>query len=421
MELAEKMGLLAAAAVVAVLFPPLRQRLLGLGQRRDKVVALLFGLGLSMWGSMLGLNVLGENINVRAIGIFIAAILGGWKAGTFAGLGGGLFCAAVTDDHTAPWVILASVVDGAVAGYLAKNKPQFFLGWRTFPTTLAVQGLHIVFVAIGLIAMGDADRYVPAGPAHLVKMIANAAGATLFVVIARLIVAREEAAVELVEAQRAADQASLESLRRRLEPHFLFNALNTIRATIRKSPDRARDLVSDLADLYRYLLSHPADATLREEVNHACAYLAIERARLGEERLRVETAVPESVATATVPALLLQPLVENAVRHGVARRSGEGCVTIRARAEGDALVVDVVDRASGSPLPPIEMGSGIALTTLRERLAHQFGDNASLILALEDGGATATVRLPLVVAAVADTVLPVTGTDSDGPADRSAA
>src|SRR5690606_38211955 len=105
------------------------------------------------------------------------------------------------------------------------------------PTTLSIQLIHIALVGIGLFAAGDAARYAPAWPAHLVKMVANAAGVTLFMGVARLIVQREEAAVALVEARRTADQAALESLRRRLEPHFLFNALNAIRATIRTSPD----------------------------------------------------------------------------------------------------------------------------------------------------------------------------------------
>ncbi|MCA9601094.1 MAG: histidine kinase [Polyangiales bacterium] len=399
-ELLEKMSLLAAAALVAVLFPPLRARLLGLGQRRDKAVAAIFGLGLSAWGSMLGLEVLGENINVRAIGIFIAAILGGFKSGLLAGVGGGIFCALLIDEHAAPWVILASLLDGGVSGYIAKRYPRAFVGFRTFPTTLSIQFIHIGIVGIGLVATGDAAQYVPAWPAHIVKMVVNSAGATLFVVIARLMVAREEAAVALVEAKRAADVAALESLRRRLEPHFLFNALNTVRATIRTSPERARELVSDLADLYRYLLSHPDDASLREEVNHACAYLAVERARVGEERLRVITEIPAELEAARIPALLLQPLVENAVKHGIARHTGRGTVTIRARADVGELAIDVHNTSEGDELPPLDEGagdegSGIALETLRERLGLRFGEHAKLTLSVESHGATASVCVPL--------------------------
>ena len=203
--------------------------------------------------------------------------------------------------------------------------------------------------------------------------------------------------MELVEARAATEHATLESLQRRLEPHFLFNALTAIRATIRKDPERARELVADLADLYRYLLSHPDDAPLKAEVAHAQSYVAIERARLGEERLRLEVEVPEMLASCPIPSLSLQPLVENAIRHGVARRDGAGVVSLRASRDGNALVLEVVDRTDGAPVPAesTERGSGIALKTLRERLLRRFGPDATLGLDVSEGGATATRRLPL--------------------------
>lgn len=393
-ELAEKMGLLAAAALVAVLFPPLRNRLLGMGRRRDELAAVVLGLGLSIWGASLGQHVMGELMNVRAIGVLIAAILGGWKAGALAGLGGGLFYAWRVDEQTAPWVLIASVTDGVLAGIVAERRPQWFRGSATFLTSLGIQAIHILLVGIALIAIGHAARYVPAWPAHGVKLIVNAAGVTLFVVVARLVVSREEAAVALVEARAAANTAALESLRRRLEPHFLFNALNALRATIRTDPARARDLVSDLADLYRYLLSHPDDATVREEINHACAYLAIERARLGDERLRVSSSIDPAVADEMVPALLLQPLVENAVKHGIGAREGGGSVTLTATTAGGSLVVAVEDRGQGTAVPGPGEGTGIALRTLRQRLNRRYGEAASLVLEPTDAGTRAVVRIP---------------------------
>ncbi|MGF1465095.1 MAG: histidine kinase [Sandaracinaceae bacterium] len=394
-ELAEKMGLLAAAALVAVLFPPLRNRLLGVGQRQDKLAAVALGLGLSAWGAQLGFHVGGEHINVRAIGVLIAAILGGAKAGALTGLGGGLFYAVMVDSETAPWVLIASVTDGVLAGIVAEHRPRWVHGWRVFVTAVVIQAIHLVVVGVGLLALGHAARYLPAWPAHLVKLIVNGAGVTLFVVVARLVVSREEQAVALVRARAAADAASLEALRRRLEPHFLFNALNALRATIRRDPMRARDLVSDLADLYRYLLSHPDEATLGAEVDHALAYLAIERARLGDGRLEVERNIPGELEAARVPALLLQPLVENAVKHGVSRRDGPGTVRLAAWADEQELVVEVEDVARGRPLPPVAGGSGIALDTLRQRLGRRYGGRASLILQPTSTGMRARVRLPL--------------------------
>ncbi len=402
-ELAEKMGLIAAAAVVAVLLPPLRNRLLGVGQPRDQLTAIVLGLGLSIWGAMLGFQVMGEHMNVRAIGVLIAAILGGWKAGLVAGIGGGLFYAARVDDTTAPWVLAASIIDGLMAGVLAERRPLWFQPKRVFFTSIGIQAFHLAIVGAGLLVVGHAARYLPAWPAHLAKLIVNAAGVMLFVLVAKLVVAREESAIALIEARAAADAARLESLRRRLEPHFLFNALNALRATIRTSPERARELVADLSDLYRYLLAHPEDATVREEVAHATSYLEIERARLGDERLRVRADVAEEVSGAVVPALLLQPLVENAVKHGVATREGPGEVLLRASDHDGTLVLSVEDRGTGRRVPLSEAGSGIALETLRTRLERRYGATASISLDVRDDGARAEVRLPLSMAATAST------------------
>ncbi len=408
--LAEKMALLAAAAVFAVLVPPLRKRLLGqAGEPRDKAFGMLFGTGLSVWGSMLGIEVSGEHINVRAIGVIVAAILGGQKAGALAGLCSGIFMAGRVDEATAPWVLIASVTDGIVAGVIAKRAPQMFRGHRVFFTAIGVQVFHLAAVGLGLVLVGHAQRYLPAWPAHLIKLLVNAAGVTLFVEVSRLVVQREEAAVALVQAKAAADQAALESLRRRLEPHFLFNSLNVLRATIRIDPVRARELVSHLADLYRYLLSHPEDAPLRDEANHARSYLEIESARLGPDRLSVEVALDADVEGHSVPALLLQPLVENAVKHGIFNRTGRGTISIRGRVDAGDVLIEVEDTSEGPvrerlPLspsmpPPSDEdeppGAGIALKTLRQRLTHRYGRRAKLLLTPTEQGMIASVRLPI--------------------------
>ncbi|MEM9189338.1 MAG: histidine kinase [Myxococcota bacterium] len=393
-ELAEKMGLIAAAAVVAVLIPQLRNRVLGVGRRRDKLMVLALGLALSLWGAVLGPEVLGEHLNVRAIGILIAGILAGWKTGALTGLGAGLFYASRVDPETAPWVLAGSVIDGVLAGLVRERRPQWFEGFRTFFTAAAVQLVHLVVVGVGLFAVGHASRYLPAWPAHLVKLLVNAAGVTLFVLVLRQIVSAQQNAVALVEARATANRAALEALRRRLEPHFLFNAFNTLRATIRTDPGRAREMVNDLSDLYRYLLSHPEDASLREELNHAVAYLAIERARLGDDRLALEQDIAPEHLDHRVPALLLQPLVENAVKHGIGAHEGNGKIRIGSELDGDCLVIRIQNRSEGKCIGPTEPGSGTALDTLRKRLEKIYGGKASLTLEIEHQRAEAIVRMP---------------------------
>lgn len=408
-ELAEKMGLLAAAALLVVLVPGLRARLLGgPSAPGSRVAAAVFGLALSIWGAMLGLEVSGEHFNVRAIGVLLAALLGGPLSGLAAGLGAGLFYASRVDDATAPWVLLASIVDGVLAGVIATRRPEVTRDpVRAGAVALVVQSGHILLVGCGLLLTAQADRYLPAWPAHAAKLAVNAAGVALFVAVAQLIVSQQEAAVALAQAQADAQKASLEALRRRLEPHFLFNALNAVRATIRRDPEKARELVADLGDLYRYLLTHPEDSDLSEEIEHARSYLAIEDVRLGEGRLAVQVELDPAAARLKVPALLAQPLVENAVKHGIARHEGAGTVTIAARTVGEALVLEVTNASEGASIPPVaepgrrEDGTQIALATLRARLVARYGPAASLTLDAGPGRAVQTVRIPLGPARVA--------------------
>jgi LytS/YehU family sensor histidine kinase len=413
-ELAEKMGLLAAAALLVVLVPPLRARLLATGPVRGRrTAAAIFGLLLSIWGAMLGLEVSGEHFNVRAIGVLLAAFLGGPLAGLAAGSGAGIFYALQVDEATAPWVLLASILDGVIAGLIAQRRPELTREpIRAAGVALVVQSFHILLVGAGLLLTSQAQRYIPAWPAHVAKLAVNAAGVGLFVAVARLIVSQQESAVALAKAQADAQVAALQALRRRLEPHFLFNALNAVRATIRRDPDKARELVADLSDLYRYLLTHPEDAELGAEVEHAASYLAIERVRLGEERVNVVLEVGDDAKRVRVPSLLIQPLVENAVKHGLARHEGAGTITVRASLDASVLVIEVRDESAGARVPPLAEpqpqrgeptgeGTHVALVTLRERLARRFGAQASLTLTQREHGASQIIRIPILDAASA--------------------
>jgi len=391
-ELFEKLSLIATAGLLGVLVPPLRNRLLGVGRPRDIWVAVVFGLLLSLWGSTMGFEWLGHHLNLRAVGIMIAGILGGARAGALTGLLAGLFFVARVAPEAGVWALGASILDGWLAGRIAERKERWFVGWRAIRAAALIQLASLTIVALGIGMSGG--NTAGALPSLTAQLLGVAAGVALWVNVARVVLAREEQAVALVAAQAAANELSLQALRSRLEPHFLFNALNTLRATIRTDPDRARGLVSDLADLYRYLLHHPRDASLSNEIEHACAYLAIERARLGEERLAVRTAIDDKVRDTRVPALLLQPIVENAVKHGITPKDGTGTITIRARDLGDLVRIEVEDEADGPTSHPSTKGSGLALSTLRKRLERQYNGNAALRLSPLERGTLVTVDLP---------------------------
>ncbi|MEO0556602.1 MAG: histidine kinase [Bacteroidota bacterium] len=197
--------------------------------------------------------------------------------------------------------------------------------------------------------------------------------------------------------EAAAVAAELRALRAQINPHFLFNALNTIAALVRVRPEAAERVTETLADLFRYSLaaSDRPTVTLAEEIDSARLYLDIEQARYGED-LTVEIDVPDELAGTPVPSLVLQPLVENAVKHGVRQRDGRGTVRIHAITTDRTLVVRVSDTGPGFGSDDIEhvLGRGTGLTNVAERL-RAYHDRAELALDDTDGGGTVIVRLPL--------------------------
>jgi LytS/YehU family sensor histidine kinase len=196
-----------------------------------------------------------------------------------------------------------------------------------------------------------------------------------------------------VERMRARQrEARLYQLRNQLHPHFLFNALHGVSALLAKDPAAAEELLARLQSLYRHSLRslHSAAVPLRDEIEWSREYLEIERARFSD-RLRVRTDVAEEVAAAPVPPLILQPLVENAVRHGIAREPGPGWITIAAAREGGEIVLRV---GNGISRPrKVVFGFGLRHTT--RRLRETYGDAGRLEVAQSPTAIEFLLRLPL--------------------------
>lgn len=193
-------------------------------------------------------------------------------------------------------------------------------------------------------------------------------------------------------------RAQLQSLKMQLHPHFLFNTLHTISALVHEDPERAERTIARLSELLRLFLATSAihEVTLAEELRILELYLEIEHTRF-EDRLTVHYDVPPELRAAMVPNLVLQPLVENAIRHGIGKRSGPGWISIAAETYGDTLVLRVTDNGEGlQPDPNKRPGSGRGLGITRGRLESLYGSHQSLVLRnLQTGGAEARVTLPL--------------------------
>jgi len=197
---------------------------------------------------------------------------------------------------------------------------------------------------------------------------------------------------------QAAQAAELRSLRYQVNPHFLFNTLNSLSTLVlRDRPEEAEAMIMNLSTFYRTSLSGDQleDVSLEDEVKLQQLYLDIEAVRF-PDRLVVEIAVPERLLDALVPGLILQPLVENAIKYGVSRATRPVRVQVAAHEEDGMLVVSVAD--DGDVLPgDADKGSGIGLANVRDRLEARFGVQASLVAGPgAQGGFVATITLPLV-------------------------
>jgi len=191
-------------------------------------------------------------------------------------------------------------------------------------------------------------------------------------------------------------QAQLQALKMQLHPHFLFNTLHSITAMVHEDPEMAERTIMRLSELLRLFMASSSvqEVPLGEEIRVLELYLDIERARF-EDRLQVGYDVPPSLRGATVPSLLLQPLVENSIRHGLARRAETGCISITAESIGDTLVVRVIDNGCGFR-PDSQQRSGLGLAITRGRLESLYGPHQSLVLRnLPSTGVEARITVPL--------------------------
>ncbi len=189
----------------------------------------------------------------------------------------------------------------------------------------------------------------------------------------------------------AVARAQFDALQARIRPHFLYNSMNTVAALVRVDPDAAERTIEDLAELFRASLgAGDAMGTLGAELALIDRYLAIEQLRLGE-RLRVERRLGDLPLDLPMPALLLQPLVENAVYHGIQPRAGGGMLTLAAQRQGDGLAITITNPLPDAASPP---RSGQGLDNVRRRVAFHYGARGRVEVRHTATTFEVTVRLP---------------------------
>jgi LytS/YehU family sensor histidine kinase len=195
------------------------------------------------------------------------------------------------------------------------------------------------------------------------------------------------------EMNRLVSQAELRNLQAQIHPHFLFNALNTLYGSIPREASAARKMVLNLAEIFRYFLqSDKVLVPLAHEIELVRAYLEVEQLRLGD-RLRVDFQIDAAALDLPIPVLSLQPLVENAIKHGVARSASAGYVRIQATRNEEGLRLRVENSTSEGPAE--SPGAGVALKNVERRLQICYGSAASLRLRISPDITVAELTVPL--------------------------
>ncbi|MFE3195207.1 sensor histidine kinase [Nocardia sp. NPDC059240] len=273
-------------------------------------------------------------------------------------------------------VVADEAATAAVADALRTGKPSGSAELVAMPLTVADEPAGVLLVA------GPAGAREVRGAAWLVEYVLERA---------RLRAAAERAA-----------QSELRALRAEMSPHFVYNALTVIAALVRSDPDRSRELILDFADYARYSLArHGEFTTVADEFEAIETYLALQRAVMGD-RLRIQIRVAPDVLAVPLPFLVLQPLVENAVRHGIEPRGSGGAVRVRGEAHDGDCVISVEDDGVGmtpahaQALLDGKSSGSVGLGNVDRRLRTAYGQWYGLVVETErDAGTRVSVRVPL--------------------------
>jgi signal transduction histidine kinase len=316
------------------------------------------------------------------LGLTIATLADGWRAGT-------AVCFAL--------FFLYSIALTHWFRRLIRRR-----GWLDLSATRGFPRIFATAVCIGLLLAAlvvGVARVLTGGHAFDTTATVSTAGglafacclwAGIYVGITR----NRKAELRAVELQLTLGQAELRALHAQINPHFLFNSLNTIRGMIAEDPARAQHMVTSLAGLFRRSLQASASqmVPLSDELEAVADYLELERTRF-EERLRVSVHIDPAVRHCSVPVMLVQTLAENAVKHGISQLPSGGAIEIRGIVCSDNTVVVTVEN-TGTLRPLDPAGTHTGLANARERLRLCYGDRASLELKSQNNLVTATVVLP---------------------------
>jgi two-component system LytT family sensor kinase len=412
-----------AASLAALLVRFARFRKLVFTETRDsdqKVMLLLFLTPPLAIGVML--RIFGYSyFDLTLEGSFLMGLIGGRMVGL---LGGSLISLAAFGNHEWLSSPMAALV-GLLAGFIREAIPDkediwhfgpfLFLGiprWLSrIVRRVEVNRVMLPLFACAAFAAGrDAlAAAVPARwlysnhPGNLWYSLLDVLSSVMCVAMAIKIWNNTRIEMNLEQNQQLLLKARMDALTSQINPHFLFNTLNTVSSLIRFDPDMARGVVVKLSNILRRLLrKHETFVPLREELDFIDDYLDIEVIRFGRDKLQIIKEIDEEALDAFVPSMLLQPIIENAIKHGLAPRLEGGVICIRTMRRGGRLYLEIDDNGIGMPSERLSevYGGGIGISNVHERLHLLYGDQFKMDIRSREGeGTQIRIEIPEVAAA----------------------
>jgi len=323
-----------------------------------------------------------------------ALLLGEWLAlpmNVLAGFLAGLLRHVATD-REAVWSF-SPLFDLSIYQWIRRSVRKSLIDWQTsfFLLILALE-----FVRIQLHRMFP-RRIFALDSNNVWVELAVYAGTVMAVAIALKVLNNVRIEMKLEQQERLLLQARMEALQSQINPHFLFNTLNSVSSLVRRDPDSAREMIVKLSNILRRLLRKTESlAPLREEVEFLDDYLDIEVVRFGRDKLKIFKELEPSSLEHLVPSMILQPLVENALKHGIADKVEGGSIYLRSRAADGRIVIEVEDDGVGMSATGTSesSGTGIGMANVSERLQVVYGAAAEITVESQPGRGT-LVRLVL--------------------------
>src|SRR5215213_6018508 len=395
-----KVAIVAVLSTMLVRFPWFRRILLT--EKRDWPERLIFAasLGVPLTAGVVARVLINyDAADLTLAGSFLAGLLAGPYAGAIVGSMVGIPALMAGEWIALPFAVGCGFAGGGLREICPKEaiwhlSPLFFtdlhrnvwrlvrrfqIDWVVILLSAPI-GLEILRQALGL-RFGEARLFHLAPPnAWLLGLVVLATVLCVAIPIKIWNSARIEH--RLQEQEKLLMAAQMEALASQINPHFLFNTLTSISSLIRSEPETARMLIVKLSGLLRRLLrSQEHFVTLRDEIEAIDEYLDIEAIRFGP-KLRIEKSIAPDTLDLVVPSMLLQPIVENSIKHGLSPKIGEGCITIRSTRQNGHAIIDVIDNGVGvgpDPVGRVKTG-GIGLRNVNERLRVIYGANYTLQL-----------------------------------------